>query len=183
MPHTFTAPWLRLALTGLLALACSLGMAFNAVAQSTTPAAAGSTAIANGNRLQLPAVYANGQRFSTQALDGTVTVAFFWNTDCAVCRDSLPELRANLNGWKNKPFSLLLVNLDRKASDWQTYEKLVGQTQMNAKGLLSVRMEEELPAGTRLPLTLLIDSKGRVLQRFEGRLAPEVWDGVADLLP
>ena len=34
-----------------------------------------------------------------------------------------------------------------------------------------------------LPLTLLIDSKGRVLQRFEGRLAPEVWDGVADLLP
>ena len=88
-----------------------------------------------------------------------------------------------LNGWKNKPFSLLLVNLDRKASDWQTYEKLVDQTQMNAKGLLSVRMEEELPAGTRLPLTLLIDSKGRVLQRFEGRLAPEVWDGVADLLP
>lgn len=183
MPHTFTAPWLRLALTGLLAFACSLGMAFNAAAQSTTPAAAGSTAIANGNRLQLPAVYANGQRFSTQALDGTVTVAFFWNTDCAVCRDSLPELRANLNGWKNKPFSLLLVNLDRKASDWQTYEKLVGQTQMNAKGLLSVRMEEEIPAGTRLPLTLLIDSKGRVLQRFEGRLAPEVWDGVADLLP
>ena len=158
-------------------------MALNAAAQSTTPTTAGSTAIANGNRLQLPAVYANGQRFSTQALDGTVTVAFFWNTDCAVCRDSLPELRANLNGWKNKPFSLLLVNLDRKASDWQTYEKLVGQTQMNAKGLLSVRMEEELPAGTRLPLTLLIDSKGRVLQRFEGRLAPEVWDGVAELLP
>ena len=183
MPHTSTALWLRLALTGLLAFAWSLGMAFNAAAQPTTPTAAGSTAIANGNRLQLPAVYANGQRFSTQALDGTVSVAFFWNTDCAVCRDSLPELRANLNGWKNKHFSLLLVNLDRKASDWQTYEKLVGQTQMNAKGLLSVRMEEELPAGTRLPLTLLIDSKGRVLQRFEGRLAPEVWDGVADLLP
>lgn len=183
MFHTFTAHGLRLALPPLLALACNLGMTFSAAAQATTTAAAGSTAITHGNRLQLPAVYANGQRFSSQALDGTVTVAFFWNTDCAVCRDSLPELRANLHGWKNKPFSLLLVNLDRKASDWQTYEKLVGQTHMNAKGLLSVRMEEELPAGTRLPLTLLIDSKGRVLQRFEGRLAPEVWDGVADLLP
>jgi len=127
--------------------------------------------------------YANGQRFNTGTIDGTVTVAFFWNSNCAVCRDSLPELRANLAGWKTKPFSLLLVNLDRKADDWLAYEKLVGQTQMNAKGLLSVRMDSELPAGVRLPLTLLIDSKGKVLKRFEGRLAPEVWDSVADLLP
>lgn len=149
-----------------------------AVAQSVVPAA-----IAVGSALQLPASFANGQRFNNRAIDGTVTVAFFWNSNCAVCRDSLPELRANLAGWKTKPFSLLLVNLDRKADDWQAYEKLVGQTQMNAKGLLSVRMDGEPPAGVRLPLTLLIDSKGKVLKRFEGRLAPEVWDGVADLLP
>jgi len=55
---------------------------------------------------------------------------------------------------------------------------------MNAKGLLSVRMDGELPAGGyALPLTSLLDSKGKVLKRFEGRLAPEVWDSVADLLP
>lgn len=183
MPHTSTAPWLRLALTGLLAFACSLGMAFNAAAQSTTPAAAGSTAIANGNRLQLPAVYANGQRFSTQALDGTVTVAFFWNTDCAVCRDSLPELRANAAGWQAKPFTLLAVNVDARAEDWSRYETLVGQTLMPAKNWQSLRLEGAAPTGQRLPLTLLVDTQGKIIQRFEGRLAPEVWDGVADLLP
>ncbi|TAF80694.1 MAG: TlpA family protein disulfide reductase [Curvibacter sp.] len=139
--------------------------------------------LAPGDAFAVTASYANGQRFSNRTTEGTVTVAFFWNSNCAVCRDSLPELRANLAGWKTKPFSLLLVNLDRKADDWLAYEKLVGQTQMNAKGLLSVRMEGELPTGVRLPLTLLIDSKGKVLKRFEGRLAPEVWDGVADLLP
>ncbi|MDZ7893297.1 MAG: TlpA disulfide reductase family protein [Rhodoferax sp.] len=161
-------------------------MATSASAQ-TAPASpvvpAEAAALSKGSALQIPASFADGKRFSASALQGTVTVAFFWNTDCAVCRDSLPELRANLNGWRNKPFSLLLVNLDRKANDWQTYEKLVSQTQMTAKGLISVRMEGELPTGTRLPLTLLIDNKGQILQRFEGRLAPEVWDSVAELLP
>jgi thiol-disulfide isomerase/thioredoxin len=176
--------WQRASWCGLLTLALTAGLAGGAAAQSATATAADTgTALVKGNRLQLPATYANGQRFAASALDGNVTVVFFWNSNCAVCRDSLPELRANLAGWKTKPFSLLLVNLDRKASDWQTYEKLVNQTQMNAKGLLSVRLDGELPAGTRLPLTLLIDTKGQIVQRFEGRLAPEVWDSVADLLP
>jgi hypothetical protein len=30
---------------------------------------------------------------------------------------------------------------------------------------------------------LLVDAKGTVVARYEGRLAPEVWDGVAELLP
>lgn len=150
---------------------------------SSAWAQAPASAIAVGSPLAVTAAYANGQRFNPSTLEGTVTIAFFWNSDCSVCRDSLPELRANLAGWKAKPFSLLLVNLDRKTDDWQAYEKLVDQTQINTKGLLSVRMDGELPAGVRLPLTLLIDRKGKVLKRFEGRLAPEVWDGVADLLP
>lgn len=139
--------------------------------------------LTTGGPFSVSARHADGQRFGSSAIDGTVTVAFFWSSNCAVCRDSLPELRANLAGWKSKPFSLLLVNVDRKADDWLAYEKVVGQTQMKAKNLLSVRMDGELPVGVRLPLTLLIDSKGKVLSRFEGRLVPEVWDGVADLLP
>jgi hypothetical protein len=37
--------------------------------------------------------------------------------------------------------------------------------------------------GQRLPLTLLVNTEGKIIQRIEGRLAPEVWDGVAELLP
>jgi thiol-disulfide isomerase/thioredoxin len=162
----------------LLAIA-ALWAALLAGALAQTPA----TSLTAGGPFAIPAAYANGQRFNRSAIDGTVTVAFFWSSNCAVCRDSLPELRANLAGWKTKPFSLLLVNVDRKADDWLAYEKLVGQTQMTSKGLLSVRLDGEAPTGVRLPLTLLLDSQGKVLKRFEGRLAPEVWDGVADLLP
>ncbi len=173
LPHSH-APRL---LTWLVATFLGGSLALTALAQTPT------LPLSPGQTLQLPASLTNGQRFNSRALDGTVTVAFFWNSNCAVCRDSLPELRANLAGWKTKPFSLLLVNVDRKADDWLAYEKLVGQTQMNAKGMVSVRLDGELPSGTRLPLTLLIDNQGQVLKRFEGRLAPEVWDGVADLLP
>ncbi|MDT7514500.1 TlpA family protein disulfide reductase [Rhodoferax mekongensis] len=177
MRSTLSLRFSRIARTWLALTAWCMGSVSSAWAQ--VPA----STIAVGAPFAMGSAYANGQRFNTGTIDGTVTVAFFWNSNCAVCRDSLPELRANLAGWKTKPFSLLLVNLDRKADDWLAYEKLVGQTQMNAKGLLSVRMDSELPAGVRLPLTLLIDSKGKVLKRFEGRLAPEVWDSVADLLP
>jgi hypothetical protein len=48
---------------------------------------------------------------------------------------------------------------------------------------LSVRLDDAAPAAQRLPLTLLVDAKGKVIARYEGRLAPEVWDGVAELLP
>jgi len=166
MRSTLSLRFSRIARAWLALTALCMGSVSSAWAQ--VPA----STIAVGAPFAVASAYANGQRFNTGTLDGTVTVAFFWNSNCAVCRDSLPELRANLAGWKTKPFSLLLA-----------YEKLVGQTQMNAKGLLSVRMDGELPAGVRLPLTLLLDSKGKVLKRFEGRLAPEVWDSVADLLP
>ena len=35
----------------------------------------------------------------------------------------------------------------------------------------------------RLPLTLVIDVNGVVMARHLGRLAPDVWDAVAELLP
>ena len=40
-----------------------------------------------------------------------------------------------------------------------------------------------ISAAIAVPLTLLFDTKGREVARFEGRIAPEAWDGVAELLP
>jgi hypothetical protein len=71
----------------------------------------------------------------------------------------------------------------RVSDDWLTYEKLVDQTVMPNANWLSVRLDDPAPAAQRLPLTLLVDTKGKVIARYEGRLAPEVWDGVAEQLP
>jgi hypothetical protein len=78
---------------------------------------------------------------------------------------------------------LVTVNVDRARDDWVGYENIASRTQMPASGLLALRQDALVPAPTRLPLTLLVDTQGKVVARFEGRLAPEVWDGVAELLP
>ena len=154
----------------LLAMLCLAGMAH---AQSTTPAP-----------LALQAHNLGGERFAAQErLRGRVSIVFFWSTACAVCRDSLPELRANLAGWRDKPFALVTVNVDRNPADWQAYERILGQTQTPPKGLFALRQDATLPAPAKLPLTLLVNAQGQVVARFEGRLAPEAWDGVADLMP
>lgn len=154
----------------LFAMLCLSGMAHS---QATTVAP-----------LSLQAHNLGGERFATpERLRGKVSIVFFWSTACAVCRDSLPELRANLAGWRDKPFALVTVNVDRNPADWQAYERILGQTQTPPKGLFALRQDASVPAPAKLPLTLLVNAQGQVVARYEGRLAPEAWDGVADLLP
>lgn len=160
----------RLKTLSLLAMLCGAAMA-HAQPAAATP-------------LALQAHNLGGERFAAQErLRGKVSIVFFWSTACAVCRDSLPELRANLAGWRDKPFALVTVNVDRNPADWQAYERILGQTQSPPKGLFALRQDASLPAPAKLPLTLLVNAQGQVVARFEGRLAPEAWDGVADLLP
>jgi thiol-disulfide isomerase/thioredoxin len=124
-----------------------------------------------------------GARFDQQQLSGKVAIVYFWSTACAVCRDSLPELRTNQAGWRNKPFALVTVNVDRNSEDWQTYERILAKTRPASAGLITLRQDSGIAPPGKLPLTLLVDAKGKVVARYEGRLAPEAWDGVADLMP
>lgn len=133
---------------------------------------------------------ANGQAFDLTRQRGRVVMLVYWDTGCAVCRDKLPELRANLLGWKHKAFDLVTISMDRREADWRQYEQLQASTQPEA-----ARRAIALWAGSpgfrhslalkspRLPLILVIDTEGRVRQQIEGRMAPEAWDLVAELLP
>lgn len=133
---------------------------------------------------------ANGQRFDLAQKKGRVVMVFYWSTGCAVCRTKLPELRANLLGWKDKPFDLVTVSVDRSEADWRSYEQLQATTQA-AAAQRGIALWSGAPdfrhslgsAALKLPLTLVIDADGKVKQRVEGRMAPEAWDLVADLLP
>lgn len=180
-PPLFTPRTLLRAALALLLGVAALGACH---AQSSAPAASSTAGlgVANGN-LSLAAADGTGKPVTAVAVRGKVAVVFFWSTNCAVCRDSLPELRANAAGWQDKPFALLAVNVDARKDDWLTYEKLVSRTVMPNANWLSVRLSDVAPAAQRLPLTLLVNAKGKVIARYEGRLAPEVWDGVAELLP
>jgi thiol-disulfide isomerase/thioredoxin len=147
------------------------------------PAATAVTPTAPLQTLRLQAHNMVGEQFGVDALQGKVAIVFFWSTACAVCRDSLPELRSNLAGWRDKPFALVTVNVDAKASDWLAYESILSKTKTPPKNLYPLRQDEGRLVPPKLPLTLLVNAQGKVVARFEGRLAPEAWDGVADLLP
>jgi thiol-disulfide isomerase/thioredoxin len=170
---------MNILIPGLIALAATCAGIASA---QTAPAKAASAATAP-MMLDLPAFGTNGDKFTEERIRGKVAIVFYWSTSCAVCRDSLPELRKNLNGWRDKPFALVTVNVDKNASDWLSYERIQGQTQAQPKGLISLRLDEGKITPMKLPLTLLVDAKGKVVARHEGRLAPEAWDGVADLMP
>ncbi|OYT90266.1 MAG: redoxin [Burkholderiales bacterium PBB3] len=120
-----------------------------------------------------------GGKFDASTLKGKVVMVYYWSTSCAVCRSHLAELRTNLAGWKNKPFALVTVNVDADAAQWRAYEYIAGQTQT----VRPISVWESKGASGKLPITLVTDTAGIVKYRYEGRIAPESWDSVAELLP
>ena len=129
--------------------------------------------------LAVSATTLEGGKFDATALKGKVVMVYYWSTGCAVCRSHLAELRTNLAGWKNKPFALVTVNVDPDAAQWRAYEYIATQTQ----SLRPISLWEPKGAMGKLPITLVTDASGVVKYRYEGRIAPESWDSVAELLP
>jgi len=128
-----------------------------------------------------------GKPFKLASLKGKVVLLMFWSTDCAVCRDKMPELRLNYEGWKIQPFELVLVSLDRKKQDVDDYEKLIAHLVPAQQRFIQLWSGEpgyadNLGKPARLPMSYLIDKDGHVVERYTGRIPAEAWDKIADLL-
>ncbi len=129
----------------------------------------------------------DGKVFDLQSLRGKVVMVVFWSTDCAVCRDKMPELRANVKGWTGQPFELISVSTDRQRSNAVTYTQLVNATvPVNQRFTTLWTGEAQYrdtfgPTG-HLPAAFLLDKTGRLVEQYHGRIPPEAWDRIADLL-
>jgi hypothetical protein len=142
-----------------------------------------------------PAFWASGQtqierrNVDTRDLSGNVVMVFYWSTSCTVCLQKMGELRANAAGWRGKPFQLVLISVDRTPGDLENYLRTVKLMDPRGPALPVLwagdpAFSHTLPAApTRLPMTLVLDTRGEVVQRHEGRIAPEAWDTVAELMP
>ena len=129
----------------------------------------------------------DGQAFSLDALRGRVVLVFYWSTGCAVCRDKMRELRANMMGWQGQPFTLIGVNTDARRQDWLEYERLVAGTIPAAQRFPSLwngdaTYVDSMERPARLPSAGLIDKSGRLVERYRGRIPAEAWDRIAELL-
>lgn len=129
----------------------------------------------------------DGRRFRLSEQTGRVVLVFYWSTGCAVCRDKMGELRANLAGWASQPFTLIGVNVDSRLQDFLDHDTLVRQTIAPARRFDSLwagqpGFIDTLGMPARLPGACLIDKQGRLVERYSGRVPAEAWDRIAELL-
>jgi thiol-disulfide isomerase/thioredoxin len=153
-------------------------------ASAPVPSAVGASPSIIGTTLEKKA-------FSLAALNGKVVLVMFWSTDCAVCRDKMTELRENVQGWAGKPFEMVLVSVDRRMADVDSYNAIINKSVPVKQRFTQLwtgdagykdNLDTANLTRTQLPTTLLIDKDGKLVERFNGRISVEVWDKIADLL-
>ena len=129
----------------------------------------------------------DGKPFELGSLKGKVVLLMFWSTSCPVCRDKMPEIRQNHDGWAGKPFEVVLVSTDKRIKDLDDYEKVLARTvPMTARQVWlwsgDQSYKDNLGSHPRLPATYVIDKTGKVVERYAGRIPAEAWDKISDLL-
>lgn len=148
-------------------------------------------ALQPGESPQIQGKTLTGAPFHLAALRGKVVLVLFWSTDCAVCRDKMPELRANAQGWRGKPFELVTISMDRRLQDVMDYERLVTAMVPASQrfpalwsGDPAYKDNALRPAQvpTHLPAAWLIDKSGKLVEQYTGRIPADAWDKIADLL-
>lgn len=160
---------------------------------TTFAALALAAALGSPARAQGPAVPAvagktvDGKAFQLSSLKGKVVLVMFWSTGCAVCRDKMPELRQNYEGWSGKPFEMVLVSTDRKMQDVEEYERIISRTVPVKQRFVQLwagepGYKDNLGKPAQLPATYVIDKTGKLVERYQGRIPAEAWDKIADLL-
>lgn len=129
----------------------------------------------------------DGSPYDLKKERGKVVMVFFWSTDCAVCRDKMPELRVNFEAWREKAFQIVAVNVDKSPDDLQAYHRALN-------GVVSVNQRfpwvwrhanghrDNFGTIAQVPTTLLLNREGQLVKQYRGRIAPELWDDIAELV-
>jgi thiol-disulfide isomerase/thioredoxin len=128
-----------------------------------------------------------GQPYDMKAEQGKVVLVFFWSTDCAVCRDKMPELRLNYEAWRSKGFQLVAINLDKSLAAVQDYQGILDRMVPKAQRFPSlwrgaVAHRDSFGPVAQTPTTFVLDRKHKVVNEIRGRIAPGLWDDIAELV-
>ena len=159
----------------------------SAMAQAATPARPASAASATVMVPQIEGKTIDGNPFKLSSLKGKVVLVMYWSTGCAVCRDKMPELRSNYEGWMGKPFELVAISTDSRVQDLLDYERIISRTVPIKQRFVQLwsgenDYKDNLGKHAQLPSAYLVDKTGKVVERYTGRIPAEAWDKIADLL-
>ena len=189
MPIKYIA--LHQVVLGVACVMTATACAVPAAAQTTPPPArSASAAAATQVVITMPQIEGktiDGNPFALSSLKGKVVLVMFWSTGCAVCRDKMPELRSNYEGWMGKPFELVAISTDSRVQDLLDYERIISRTVPIKQRFVQLwtgetAYKDNVGQHARLPAAYLIDKTGKVVERYVGRIPAEAWDKIADLL-
>ncbi len=96
-----------------------------------------------------------------------------WASWCAPCRAEMASLDSLSKRYKSKPFKVIGISTDDYPEKAYNFLERAG---IGFENFIDVKLElENMLGADRLPLTLLIDAKGKVLARHYGA---RDWDSV-----
>ncbi len=125
--------------------------------------------------------------FDISSTKGRAVLVFHWSTSCAVCLDKMNELRSNMSGWRGKPFVIVAINHDRSRQNFQDYLRIHkwvnGETGQFIHVFSKDLAIDSLYQNERLPTSFLLDSQQVLKRTYVGRIPPEAWDDIAELIP
>jgi len=109
----------------------------------------------------------NGQKVASDRIDGHWLVVNYWAEWCGPCRTEIPEFNALAEQLKDRKVTVLGVNFDN----------LQGDELKNAANALGIKFtvlaqdpaeRYNLPPSEALPVTYIIDDKGKVREQLLG---------------
>ena len=175
-----------------LAVAALIALGMAAPSQAQTPPSSMKAESVAAARVAAAAPHIEGKTvegkpFRLSSLKGKVVLVLYWSTSCAVCRDKMPELRTNYEGWAGKPFELVAVSTDARIQDVLDYEAIISRTVSTRQRFVQLwagdsSYRDNLGLHAQLPAGYLVDKSGKIVERYLGRIPPEAWDRIADLL-
>jgi thiol-disulfide isomerase/thioredoxin len=149
----------RAALCALAALAMSAGAA---LAQSQVKPWKGKAT------LPLSRNGVDGRIVDLKAMQGRVVVVNFWATWCEPCREEMPSLQRLREKLAGRPFEVITVNFGESADK---IAQFLEKEKVTLPVLLDTQKETAQDWGVGgLPMTFLVDARGRVRYSVFGEL-------------
>ncbi len=129
----------------------------------------------------------DGRAYDMHQDHGKAILVFFWSTSCPVCRDKMPELRANYEAWRDKGFQLIAVSLDRDLATLKSYDSVVNRTVPPGQKFPwlwrgDAAHTDSFGSIEHTPTSFIIDRQGREVKQIRGRIDPALWDDMAELV-
>jgi cytochrome oxidase Cu insertion factor (SCO1/SenC/PrrC family) len=125
--------------------------------------------------------------FDMRDLKGKVALVFHWSTSCSVCLDKMNELRNNMSGWRGRSFAIVAINHDKNRQDFQDYIRIHKAVNGESGQFIHIFNKDlavdSLYQNEHLPTSFLVDSQQVLKRTYVGRIPPEAWDDIAELIP